>query len=112
MTGDENDRRTVSVRQFPLEFQATRVRKLQVQDQASGRIGFFGFQEFRSGPECDYSKSHGCYQAGQRFAYSIVVIHHEDDGVVRVHCISLGLSGIVKQTLAPGSSLGATQSRP
>jgi hypothetical protein len=47
-------RRTVSVRQFPFEFQATRVRKLQVQDQASWRIGFFGFQEFSSGPECDY----------------------------------------------------------
>ena len=112
MTRDENDRRAIHGCKFPLEFETVDVRKLQVQDQACGRIWLLGFQEIRSGPIRDYSQSHGGYQAGQRLAYSVVVIHHEDDGVVRVHCIPLDLSGIVKQTVAPGPSLGATQSRP
>ena len=100
MTRDENDRRAISGCQFPLEFQATRVRQLQVQDQASGRIRFFGFQEFRGRPKCGYPKSHGGQEAGQRFAYTIVVIHYKHDGIVGVHCGPLNWRGIVKQTVA------------
>src|SRR5271156_4346118 len=102
MACDENDGRAINAGQFPLEFETVDVRKLQVQDQARGRIGFFRFQELRSRPECDYSKSHRRDEAGESFANSIVVIHYEHDGAVRAHSIPLDVSGIVKQTVAPG----------
>ena len=57
MTRNENDRRRISGCQLLLEFKAADARKLQVQDQAGGGIGLFGFQEFRSRTKCGHSKS-------------------------------------------------------
>ena len=65
-------------------------RKLQVQDQACRDIRFFGFQKFRSRSENCHSQSHGGNEAGQRFPYTIVVIHHEDNGALGIHDATLG----------------------
>jgi hypothetical protein len=104
MTCDENNRRTVSGCQFPLEYQATRVpevpdpvfripgipqptqmRLLEVPRTISGWTAL-RVHDSRHPPRRRWGR--------------------------RVHCTPLDLSGIVKQTVAPCPSLGATQSRP
>jgi len=70
------------------------------------------FQEFGSRAEDRYSKSSGGNESGERFSYTMVVIHHEDNWAVGVHDAKPALAGRVKEKMAPGPSRVAAHSRP
>src|SRR5580698_3259383 len=86
MSRDENNRRSISVRQLLLKFEAARSRKLQVQNQACWGVGFFAFQELGGRTEDSDLKSHRGYEAAQRLSHSKIVVNHKNDGAVRIHC--------------------------
>ena len=112
MTRDENNWQRLSGDQLLLEFEAAGTRKLQVQDQACGGIGLFGFQKLRSRSKDSHSKSRGGNEAGQRFPYPMIVIHHEDNGAVGVHDATPAWTGRVKEKLVLGPSPDVAHSRP
>src|SRR5579863_5441309 len=118
MTGDENDRRCISGQQLLLEFETTGTRKLQVQDQACGSVWLFRFQEFGSGVKHSHSKASRGDKAVQRFPYTVIIIHHEDNGAIGVHdaagrpATRTAATGIVNEKVVPAPSTDAAHSRP
>src|SRR5262245_16782208 len=117
MTGDEDHWRRLSISQFPLELKSVDVRKFQIENKARRRIGFFGFEELRSGSKCSHPESHGFNETGQRFLHAMVVVNHKDNRIVRFHnrWTSFNSSlcrGSVKDMVVPNVSFGVAHSLP
>ena len=84
VSGDEHDMRVIPLRDLALQIQSVDVREFDIQDQASRDVGLrirhvFGSGTERHGVHVEARKKHG-----QRLADPTIVVHDEDDVVLRV----------------------------
>jgi hypothetical protein len=85
MPGDEHDLRVIDLRDPALEIQSVDVRKLDVENQASRHVGLRIRHVLGSGSERDRAHIEARKELGQRFADPTIVVHDENDVVIRVH---------------------------
>jgi hypothetical protein len=85
MTGDEDDRRMVSVRHLPLQIEAVDVRQLDVEKQTRRPLGLRMSRIRRCGSERHGAQTGRCQEVLQRLAEAAVVVDDQYDGVFRGH---------------------------
>src|SRR5258706_9951334 len=112
MSGYENDRRMIALRDLPLQIEAANVRQLDIENKARRKIGLRIGDIVRGGGKRFGSPSQRFQQLADCLAHSEVVIHHVDDLLTHRHDPSPAASGSLRATVAPRIALLAAHRRP
>src|SRR5690606_21488599 len=101
MSGYENDRRIVALRDLPLQVEPVDVRQLDIEDKAGWDIRLVRIDIIASRPECDRVHAMRGQRLAERLTDSRVVIHDEYDMIARCHDTAIAPRGKVKMNAAP-----------
>jgi len=84
MAGHEHDwNSNIRLRQLGLEVETAQPRQSDVEHQTTGNIWTPALEELRSRFECLDPQPYGMEEPGERLAHRRVVVHYEDDRLVR-----------------------------
>jgi hypothetical protein len=69
--------------QMMLQIETARSRHSHIEDQATGAVQYVGIEQFARRAETDRLEAGGKYQFGQRLLNRRIVIHNDDEWLLR-----------------------------
>jgi len=109
VAGDEDNRWVISVGNLLLEIEAVDVRQFYVKDKARGEVRLIGSHIFAGRTVGDSAYSMRLQQLAQRLPDTLIVIHDEDNMIIRHHDAVSASTGNSKINIVPFGSFFSVQ---